>query len=180
MHTALHGLLQAVAWPSTLLTLSSAVDNAWAVALERSSRAGEVLAEVLAGGAHGDRPVTLVGYSLGARVVYACLRELARRRLPGVVEMAVLMGAPVALDQEKWAAARSAVAGRLVCVYSRSDWLLGAMYRVGTLQRGCAGLQAVGIPGVESVDATDLIETHTDYRERLGELLELLVLQPTP
>ena len=154
-------------------------------------------------------------------LVFVGLRPLQ----PGVVETAVLMGAPVALDPMKWSAARSAVAGRLVSVHSRKDWLLGVMYRVGTMRMGCAGLQPVGLPGkavqvghqldpalkvsgfqllenflkahpfqrfafkcqpaplqpgVESVDATDLIETHTDYRDQLGQLLELLVLEPTP
>ena len=41
-------------------------------------QAGRLLAHVLMQGAHGDRPVTLIGYSMGARLEFHCLLELAR------------------------------------------------------------------------------------------------------
>jgi len=91
--------------------------------MNRAVQAGQLLAHVLASGAHGGRPVTLVGYSMGARLVFHCLLELAALRARGVVEAAALLGAPVRADRRGvWAAARAAVAGRLVNGYSSHDW----------------------------------------------------------
>ena len=52
--------------------------------MNRAARAGELLAHVLMSGAHGDCPVTLIGNSMGARLVLWDLRaqwfwELCRR-----------------------------------------------------------------------------------------------------
>lgn len=58
------------------------------------SKAGLVLADALINKAQGERPVTLIGYSLGARLIYSCLMSLAERRAFGLVESAVLIGAP--------------------------------------------------------------------------------------
>lgn len=46
-----------------------------------------------------------------------------------MVEHVVLMGAPVSTRMERWAMARSSVAGRFVNAYSRRDWVLGLIYR---------------------------------------------------
>ena len=47
----------------------------------------------------------------------------------GIVEHVVVMGAPVSTRLERWAMARSVVAGRFVNAYSRRDWVLGLIYR---------------------------------------------------
>lgn len=49
--------------------------------------------------------------------------------LTGIVEHVVVMGAPVSTRLERWAMARSVVAGRFVNAYSRRDWVLGLIYR---------------------------------------------------
>lgn len=54
------------------------IGSRWRVALKRAKAAGRMLAHVLAAGRHGDRPVTLVGFSMGARVAFHCLLELER------------------------------------------------------------------------------------------------------
>lgn len=46
-------------------------------------QAGRLLAQLLMQGGHGDRPVTLIGYSMGARLVFHCLLELARSNCKG-------------------------------------------------------------------------------------------------
>ena len=77
--TALSSLMAAVTWPAALLNLGSLIDNPWSVACGRADETGEALADALCAGAHGHRPVTLVGYSMGARVIFSCLKALARR-----------------------------------------------------------------------------------------------------
>lgn len=46
-------------------------------------------------GCHGGRPVTLIGCSMGARLVFHCLLELSRLGLRGCVENVILLGAPL-------------------------------------------------------------------------------------
>ena len=48
-----------------------------------SLQAGRLLAHVLMGSGHGDRPVTLIGHSMGARVIFHCLLELCRHNCKG-------------------------------------------------------------------------------------------------
>ena len=75
--------MAALTWPVALLACADWIDNPWTVAFAKSKEAGLVLADCLASGNHGRRPVTLIGYSLGARVIYYALKELVRRQNVG-------------------------------------------------------------------------------------------------
>ena len=78
-HTAaLSTLLSAFAWPYALVNAANMIDGTWTLAVERSDAAGKELARSLLFSSAGHRPVTLVGYSFGARAIYSCLKELAR------------------------------------------------------------------------------------------------------
>ena len=107
---------------------------------------------------HGRRPVTLVGFSMGARVIYYCLKEMAARREYGIVEnglnrttrrwawpqtadcgsvagrTAYLIGAPVTADAGAWAALVPVVAGRIVNAYCQSDWVLAILCRTMSVE----------------------------------------------
>ncbi|KAL2346275.1 hypothetical protein Fmac_000275 [Flemingia macrophylla] len=170
MMTVLGSLVTALAWPATLVTTFDIIDSKWAVAIDRSDKAGKVLSEV---------PVTLVGFSLGARVIYKCLQHLAENEGAGIVERVVFLGAPIPIKDENWEAARKMVAGRFVNVYSTNDWTLGVTFRASLLSQGLAGIQPVDIPGVENVNVTKLIEGHNSYLCKTQNILEQLELDNT-
>ena len=148
--------LAAGLWPLALVKVSRIIENPWSVASYRAQKAGEVLADALINKAQGERPVTLIGYSLGAKVIYTCLHRLAERKAFGLVESAVLIGSPTPSDSADWRMLRSVVSGRLVNVYSTQDYILAYLYRSSGLQYGVAGLQPIeNVKGVESVDVSD-------------------------
>ncbi|KAG9193356.1 hypothetical protein G6011_03391 [Alternaria panax] len=166
------GALYAGLWPLGLVKAASVLDNPFSVALARADKAGKVLAHALIDGVQGKRPVTLTGYSVGARVVYACLIELAEQHAFGLVESAVLMGAPAPANPKRWRQIRSVVAGRVVNVYSKEDYVLGFLYRSAKLQVGVAGLREVeDVHDVENVDVSKLISGHDRYRYLAGTIL---------
>jgi hypothetical protein len=166
------GALYAGLWPLGLVKVASVLDNPFSVALARADKAGKVLAHALIDGVQGKRPVNLMGYSIGARVIYACLVELAEQHAFGLVESVVLMGAPVPSDSKSWRLIRSVVAARVVNVYSTEDYILGFLYRSTKLEFGVAGLQDVeGVFGIENVDMSKLVNGHDKYRYLVGTIL---------
>jgi hypothetical protein len=75
--TALGAIFAAVAIPSALLTASQLIDDPYQIVILRADAAGKELAKCLLL-SDERRPVTLIGYSFGARVIISCLTELAR------------------------------------------------------------------------------------------------------
>lgn len=159
-------------WPAYLLSMASAVDNPFSLAKNRSEKAGEILADALINRVQGERPVTLIGYSLGARVIYSCLRSLAARRAFGLVDSVVFIGAPVPSNKHHWQMMRTVVSGKMFNVYSENDYLLAFLYRATSIQLGVAGLQKVrDIEGVENLNLSDEIQGHMRYAKVIGRVL---------
>lgn len=173
--TVLTGLMASLQLPMILSKLGYLLDNPWNVSLDRAWSSGLILADSLINRNLGVRPVTLVGFSLGARVIISCLVELARRGAYGLVEEVYIFGSPVVVRPDQFSQARSVVSGRFVNGYSRKDWVLGYLFRAtsGGLGR-VAGLAAVeNVPDVENFDNTDIIEGHMGYRKSIPKLLRL-------
>ena len=165
--------LVAAMWPIGLVKAAGLIDNPFSVAKGRSEKAGEVLADALINRAQGERPITLIGYSLGARVIYTCLMSLAKRKAFGLIESAVLIGAPTPSDTSDWRTMRAVVTARLVNVYSENDYVLGFMYRTSSVQYGVAGLQKIeGLSGVENVNVSEDVKGHLRYRYLIGSILK--------
>jgi len=78
--TAMASLMAAVFLPAALLSLSDMIDDQWTLISERSDEAGILLAQSLLNSNAGHRPVSLIGFSFGARMIVACLKELARNQ----------------------------------------------------------------------------------------------------
>ncbi|CDO68312.1 hypothetical protein BN946_scf184799.g39 [Trametes cinnabarina] len=136
-------------------------------------KAGKVLGTLLAERVLGNRPITLVGYSLGSLVIFEALQYLAS--LPpsqtlGLVQEVYLFGSPVPTDRLQWAAIRRVVAGRVVNGYGANDYVLAVLSRVTDMNWRVAGLEPVEVQGVENV-ACDEVDGHLKWRGLIGQCL---------
>ena len=177
--------------PIVLTKLSYLLDNPWSVSLDRADAAGLILADSLVDRNLGVRPITLVGFSLGSRVIFSCLRELANKGAHGLVQNVYLFGSPIVAKKEQYLRAKTVVGGRFVNGYASNDWILGGplsrlfllIYRTltstgylfratsGGIQR-VAGLAPVEeVPGIENVNCTELVNGHMAYRAAMPKLL---------
>lgn len=165
--------LWAALWPIKLVAAASNVDNPFSRANNRSRKAGQLMADALINRVQGERPVTLVGYSLGAAAIHACLQELAERRAFGLIDTVVLIGCPAPSTSSHWRTLRSVVSGRIFNVYSENDMMLGFVYRMHSLELGVAGLQPIkDVEGVINVDLSDRVSGHLRYPDLTGEILK--------
>ncbi|EAU35636.1 conserved hypothetical protein [Aspergillus terreus NIH2624] len=172
--TVLVALMASLQLPLVLSKLSYLIDNPWNVSLTRANAAGLILADSLMAHNLGKRPVTLLGFSLGARVIFSCLKELADKGAHGLIQNVYLFGSPIVANKDEYLKARSVVSGRFVNGYSSNDWILGYLFRAtsGGIMR-VAGLAKVeGVPGIENFDVTKLVNGHMDYRAAMPRLLK--------
>ncbi|KAL3447978.1 hypothetical protein BJX65DRAFT_295489 [Aspergillus insuetus] len=172
--TILTALMASLQLPLVLTKLSYLIDNPWNVSLARATAAGLILADSLIDRNLGKRPVTLLGYSLGSRVIFSCLKELADKGAYGLVQNVYLFGSPLVANKDEYTKARGVVSGRFVNGYSSNDWILGYLFRAtsGGIMK-VAGLAPIeGIPGLENLDCTKLVNGHMDYRAAIPRLLK--------
>lgn len=166
-------LMASLQLPLVLAKLSYLIDNPWNVSLARAQAAGLVMADSLRDRNLGNRPITLLGFSLGARVIFSCLKELADKGAHGLIQNVYLFGSPIVASKDEYLKARSVVSGRFVNGYSKNDWILGYLFRAtsGGIMR-VSGLAPVeGIPGLENFDLTELVNGHMDYRTAMPRIL---------
>ena len=165
-------------WPVWVLNSIGDMDNTWLVVKDRAKLSGEVLANALSDqAAIGNRPVTLIGYSMGARVIFDCMQYLHDAGNFNCIQDVVLVGSPISTTfavqakRDKWDRARSVVSGRLINGYCTSDWLLGFLSRYIEWGLHVAGLAPVNEPGVEDYNLSDIVSIHTDYPSKMSEIL---------
>ena len=113
--------------PMALTKLSYLIDNPWTVSQARADMAGRILADSLIDRNLGTRPITLVGFSLGARVIYSCLKELASRGAHGLIQNVYMFGTPIDAKNEEYTKIRTVVPGRFVNGYATNDWILSML-----------------------------------------------------
>jgi Protein of unknown function (DUF726) len=171
--TILVALMASLQLPIVLTKLSYLIDNPWTVSLDRANSAGLILADSLIDRHLGNRPITLLGFSLGSRLIFSCLKELAARGAYGIVQNVYLFGSPIVAKKDEYLRARTVVSGRFVNGYASNDWILGYLFRAtsGGIMR-VAGLAPVNdVPGLENLDVTQLVNGHMAYRTAMPRLL---------
>merc|ERR1711971_409214 len=180
--TVFSGLLAAMTWPSLILKVADVIDNPWSVIMARSEKASVILANVIQSRLHGRRPLTLIGYSMGARLIFLALEQLSKQRVPssqtqdtlskensieqvqesknddnGIIMNVILLGAPVSTDKKRWSNIRRIVAGRVINCYSSRDWMLNFLFRSTQTTLSVAGLKPVDVKGIENFNVKDII-----------------------
>lgn len=179
--TVLGPVLSSAAIPMAVLKLLAGLDDPWTVALARAKKCGVLLAETLLQRPRGLRPVLLLGYSMGARVIFSCLEKLALagEKGRGIIETVVLMGAPVGTTSKRWRAVRTVVADRLINCYSTRDWVLALIFRSKSLKMGIAGTSPVegSCVGVENIDISKSLSWHLAYPKILPNVLAQLKIE---
>ncbi|OHE91100.1 hypothetical protein CORC01_13619 [Colletotrichum orchidophilum] len=171
--TILTSLMAALSLPVVLTKLAYLIDNPWSVSQDRAWSAGLILADSLIDRNLGTRPITLVGYSLGSRVIFSCLLELARKGAYGLVQNVYLFGSPLIIKKDEYLRARTVVPGRFVNGYSSNDWILAYLFRLtGGGPRKVAGLAPIeDLPWIENFDVTEFVKGHMEYRQAMPRLL---------
>lgn len=174
----LDSLTSAVSLPLTVLRYSDYIDDVWSIAEIRADQAGREMALALASRYAEDKhSVSLVGFSMGSRVIFSCLKHL-RSAAPSdfgyMIEDVVLLGSPFSSDPLEWRSVREAVSGRLVNGYSANDLLLGFVFRLERFKLTASGIGPVQCAGVENVDLGALVHSHGDYRKKFKCILDFV------
>ncbi|KAK7693545.1 hypothetical protein QCA50_003114 [Cerrena zonata] len=171
--TVLASLFAALS-PTAWLKIGQIIDNPWIHARTLAVKTGKVLGILIEQRVLGNRPVTLVGYSLGSLVVFEALQHLASlppEKTAHLIQDVYLFGSPISTDPRTWSAARRVVSGRLVNGYGKDDYILAVLSRVSNASWNVAGLTAVEVQGVENI-ACEGVEGHLKWRGMIGKVLE--------
>ncbi len=165
------------ALPLTALSILDVIDNPWGVAKNRADQAGEMLGNYIADGGFGGLPVTIIGYSLGTRVIIAALDQLAKRGASGKIFDVYLLAGAVAQDDPRLASISEVVAGNIVNVYSKNDLVLAYVYRTAEWLSRPIGIEEVNLDRVLNLDATEIVDGHLSYKKHLTKILSEINVQ---
>ncbi|MFS8885054.1 DUF726 domain-containing protein [Synechococcus sp. H70.2] len=126
-----------------------------------------------------ERQITLMGFSLGARVAYYIMRgwpQTADRRLKDVI---LLSGAVRRQADKNWSLHVENITGKLVNIYNEDDWVLAYVFKVPSLNRSPCGIKPIREfhPRIENLNATHLIGSGEHSYEAYLPHLEFLLDQ---
>jgi hypothetical protein len=177
LQASLGAVASTVALPVSILTIMSDLDNILIVCENRAKQAGQALAEAIMNPDNGVRPYTLIAYSVGATAAFACLECLEEAGYYSAIQDVIIMGSTLPCtflyesQRSSWEKARSVVSGRFINVYSKRDMLLQVLCRYLQWTIHAAGITHVNQPGIINFDASHIISKHSDYPEKVGEIL---------
>ncbi|GEM_PF-6338485 len=167
-----------LALPATALSALKIIDNPWFVAKNRAEKTGKVLGEAIA---QLPYPVSLLGYSLGSRVIAYALEYLQKEGHYGKVFDVYLMAGAVSKKHYTFSSVDldSVVVNNIFNCYSQFDEVLSYVYRTAELGDEPIGLSPINHQKVTNLDVSNISPHHGDYPNKLDQILELC-RQETP
>ncbi|WVQ63135.1 uncharacterized protein L199_001286 [Kwoniella botswanensis] len=190
--TVLSAYFAAVSLPLSVYSMATmTLDNTWMHAVDRAKKAGRLLGEVIEKRVQGERPVVLIGSSVGALTVLHALLYLAslpsptpgKGSVPTYVESAYMISLPSAPTAEEWQKVRSVTGRRVVNAYSDADLVLAGVVRLhevvsraAVMSNGIrvAGLGPVEQPGIEDIDVSTVLRGHMEIQAKMPEILKII------
>jgi len=155
--------------------LADLIKNPWHSAMFRAARTGVQLAEAIS--RTTGQKFTLVGHSLGARVIYYALEALSTKDTLFVDNVILLGGAIGRKDKEGWERAANAVSGKIYNCFSKQDKILDVFYR--TANAGLSdpiGVRPIDCGGekIVNIDCSSFVESHMTWKEHYAHIHRLI------
>lgn len=150
------------------------VDNPWHKAMLNAEYEGRILAHHLL---KMNNPVTLVGHSLGARVIYYALKELVLRDYRNVYDV-ILLGGAVGNQTKGWERVSKIVSHKIYNCYSKHDDVLHYSYRGGSLGFSRAiGYYPIQINNkINNIDCTNVVSSHFKWKENYAKIYKNFIV----
>lgn len=149
------------------------VNNYWSIAVRNSKNAGICLAYVL--NSCKKKEFILVGHSLGARIIYNCMKYGIEKNLKmNIVELHLLGGA-ICGDEETWYSISKNVKNNINNYFSDNDNVLKYLFRIGMFSMAKPiGLRKIDIYNfnykVINKDVTRYVSGHKAYIENFHKI----------
>ena len=165
-----------MALPAAVLSAFEIIDNPWAVAKNRAEQAGKLLGDYIAENQFGGLPVSLVGYSLGTKVIINAIDRLAELGVEGKIFDVYLLAGAVAKNDPRLQSLSRVVSGKVVNVYSHKDLVLSYIYRAAELLAQPIGNEPLYLEEIPviNIDVTESVGGHEGYKDKLGYILDLI------
>lgn len=157
--------------------LADLLRNPWHISMVKAMMSGAMLADAIAR-TKGWR-FTLVGHSLGARVIHYALWLLATKNTRRIEDVYLLGGAVGGgqKDDEDWMKAESAVKGTIYNCYSKNDDVLFYLYKGANGWRSDPiGYSEIHYKSdkIVNFNCTEFVGGHTKWKEHFGEIMTRL------
>ena len=147
-------------------------DGTWGRAYQEATNTGKYLAHVIHKGEfYKDKVVSLVGHSLGTKVIASCLQELERLKCYDRVYEVLLM-AGVVHKGDFNGTFPSVIAHELTSCHTDGDWVLRYVLKIADNSTDPIGLSPLvcKFANVRSEDCTEYIKDHFEYLKKAKKL----------
>lgn len=135
----------------------------------KAKETGKTLAELISTQSpFRNLSISLIGFSLGSKVIYSCLKELNKKS--HYVHNIILLGGAAKLKNDKWAECKKIVTGRMINAYSTTDYIINYFYSVYVMHKAI-GNYPIEVQGIENYDVTDLASGHLSFRDNLEKII---------
>jgi len=180
----INSLTKGFKWPSKNLksigSLGDILGAPWYEAVNNTSKAADKLVNdiKLIQEMNSDIKITLMGHSLGSRVIFNTLIKL--NEMDCRVENVYMLGGAVSrIDKAGWLTALSSVNNKAYNFYSSNDEVLNKLYQttmmgdkpIGLGNIECYKNKDFDIADVVNIDVSHIVNGHTEYKDKFASIL---------